>query len=115
MNNCQRERCKNYSDVDVYFADGTSESVCAKHSFDRDIGDNRVVQFVPQHGGDCNQLQEKYAMNGKIIHANFSCKVKGPCYDHKGKLLGYHVDIRMGLHQPITHTVVRLDQIVSVD
>lgn len=46
---CDFDECTNYSDVDVYYDDGTSSDRCSKHAMS---GDKSVVQVVPQHGSD---------------------------------------------------------------
>lgn len=48
---CEVDECNRYSDVDVYFNDGTSEARCSEHAWA--ISDNEdVIQCVPQHGSD---------------------------------------------------------------
>jgi hypothetical protein len=49
---CERDR-KHYSDVDVYYDDGTSESLCSSHAWEATKSTTKkVVQGVPQHGSD---------------------------------------------------------------
>lgn len=45
---CNREDCNCYSDVDVYYKDGSSEALCSNHAWEAD----NVEQGIPQHGSD---------------------------------------------------------------
>lgn len=45
---CDVPDCNRYSDIDVYFFDGTDASMCAEHAW---LAEN-VEQGIPQHGSD---------------------------------------------------------------
>lgn len=50
---CNVDGCNCYSDVDVYFRDGTSTMMCSKHAGDAWLLVGEVIdQVVPQHGCD---------------------------------------------------------------
>lgn len=55
---CQWVGCENYSDIDAYFDDGSSESLCSDHAHE-ERPFKRLVQAVPQHGGDMNVSSKK--------------------------------------------------------
>lgn len=46
--NCDKPGCTRYSDVDVWYFDGDSASMCAEHAWD----EPNTVQLIPQHGSD---------------------------------------------------------------
>lgn len=52
---CDVVGCNYYSDCDVYFEDGSCKDMCSYHASRAGFKDNRVVQVVPQHGGEMNQ------------------------------------------------------------
>lgn len=51
--------CNNYSDLDVYYVNGSSKEMCSNHAGELAFDNPEVMQVVPQHGGPMNQPREK--------------------------------------------------------
>ncbi len=110
MGKCEIKECRNYSDVDVYFDDGTSESLCSNHAA-LNWDSPKVDQVVPQHGGECN-LPYRDPNRGKRVRVTVDAKIVGPCLHWKTKeVIGYHVDIKLGNQRALVHTMIPLKDI----
>ncbi len=52
MGICERDG-KHYSDVDVYYEDGSYASLCSNHAWEATKDESKkVIQGIPQHGSD---------------------------------------------------------------
>lgn len=55
MYDCEKEGCNRFSDVDVYYENGSVKSMCAEHAWD----EKNTIQLVPQHGSDNINREKK--------------------------------------------------------
>ena len=47
-NPCDKEGCTRYSDIDLYYEDGSTKEMCADHAW----REPNVKAGIPQHGSD---------------------------------------------------------------
>lgn len=106
---CDYRTCRYWSDVDVYFKDGSSSSLCGNHASEH-WTDKEAIQMVLQHGGPCNV---KFNPNeGKNVKVEVKARILGPCLHWKTKeVIGYHVSLYLGRNRARVNTMILLENI----
>jgi len=107
---CIVDNCHNYSDVDLYYENGETRSMCSAHALGIRFAP-AVAQMVRNMVGHRTNVFLGFELNDTTVEVAFKCKIIGPCFNHKHELVGYHAEMRVSKNRKI-RTVIKRSQIL---